>query len=53
MESKEVKKEKCFSKWNNWCSPIGLAILGLSCSASILFLSFAMAVIKSIIFTGK
>ncbi|MDR1417896.1 MAG: hypothetical protein LBI80_01865 [Endomicrobium sp.] len=49
MENKEVKEKKCFSKWNSWFSPIGLAILVLSCSTSILFLSFAIAVIKSII----
>jgi hypothetical protein len=48
MEAKEVKDKKCFSKWNNWCSPLGLAILILSCSVSAFFLACTISIIKGV-----
>lgn len=48
MEDKEIKEKNCFSKWNNWCSPLELAILIFSCSISVFFLVCAISLIKSI-----
>ncbi|MDR1244313.1 MAG: hypothetical protein LBJ79_03935 [Endomicrobium sp.] len=48
MEDKEIKEKKSFSKWNNWCSPLGLAILIFSCSVSVFFLACTISIIKSV-----